>query len=78
VFRLGVDEPGIGSQLTGLRRVDWVRVVLGDGGPTAEAVGVRHRRPAATPISIAVAARLAAEGTPLVVRDRRVGTGAEV
>ncbi len=65
-------EPGTGSQLTGLRRVDWIRVLLSHDGPRAEAVGVRHRQPATAPISLASAARLAAAGSPLVVRDLRV------
>jgi hypothetical protein len=66
------DGGGTGSRLTGLRRVDWIRVLLGADGPRAEAVGIRHRVPAATPITLAVATRLVADGAPLVVRDLRV------
>ncbi len=57
---------------TGLRRVDWVRVVVGEDGPRAEAVGVRHRTPTSAPITLLAAAQLVAGGAPLVFRDVRV------
>jgi hypothetical protein len=55
-------------QTTGLRRVDWIRLVVDDDTVRAEAVGVGYRLPAARPIPLAVAAALMAEGTPSVTR----------
>jgi hypothetical protein len=60
------------SRLTGLRRVDWIRVLLGADGPRAEAVGIRHRSPVTAPITLTAATRLVAGGSPLVVHDLRV------
>jgi hypothetical protein len=73
MFEQGTGEHEIGNRVTGLRRVDWIRVLLGADGPRAEAVGVRHRRPTATPISLAAATELVSRGAPLVVRDLRLG-----
>jgi hypothetical protein len=54
---------------TGLRRVDWVRLILDDDdGVRAEAVGVGYRLPASRPIPLPVAAALIAGGTPSVTR----------
>lgn len=65
-------EDETGSRRIGLRRVDWIRVLLGTDGPRAEAVGIRHRMPVAVPITLAAATRIVADGAPLVVRDLRV------
>ncbi|MGE0794608.1 MAG: hypothetical protein AB7H43_05820 [Acidimicrobiia bacterium] len=73
MFEHDVDD-GTQRQGTGLRRVDWIRVLLATDGPRAEAVGVGHRRPASAPITLSAAARLVAGGAPLVVRDLRVGS----
>lgn len=59
----------MGDNLTGLRRIDWIRVWLGDGPPRAEAVGSGHRLPRVVPIPLATATRLAAEGIPMVIHD---------
>jgi|SRR5580698_10169885 hypothetical protein len=53
---------------TGLRRVDWVRLIVNDDGVRAEAVGVGYRLPASRPIPLPVAAALIARGTPTVTR----------
>jgi hypothetical protein len=53
---------------TGLRRVDWVRLVVDQDAVRAEAVGVGYRLPAARSIPLSVAAALMAEGTPSVTR----------
>lgn len=58
--------PGHGVAGTGLRRVDWVRLRVGERGPQAEAVGVGFRLPATRPIPLSTAARLVASGTPCV------------
>ncbi len=58
---------------TGLRRVDWVRLVVDDDGVRAEAVGVGYRLPMSRPIPLPVAAALIAGGTPSVTRT--VGDG---
>jgi hypothetical protein len=52
----------------GLRRVDWVRFVVGHDAVRAEAVGVGYRLPATRPIPLALAAALIADGTPSVTR----------
>lgn len=61
---------------TGLRRVDWIRLVVDNDGVQAEAVGVGYRLPAARPISLSVAAALMATGTPSVTRTASTGSGA--
>ena len=53
---------------TGLRRVDWVRLVVDDDSVRAEAVGVGYRLPTSRPIPLPVAAALIAGGTPSVTR----------
>ena len=53
---------------TGLRRVDWVRLVVDNGGVRAEAVGVGYRLPTTRSIPLPVAAALIAGGTPSVTR----------
>jgi hypothetical protein len=65
-------DGGTGPTITGLRRVDWIRVLVGDDGPRAEAVGVSHRCPTTAPITMAAAVRLVAGGALLVLRDLRV------
>jgi hypothetical protein len=60
------------STATGLRRVDWVRLVVDDDQVRAEAVGVGYRLPATRPIPLSVARALMAEGTPSVMH--RVGS----
>ncbi len=59
------------GRTVGLRRVDWIRVLLGADGPRAEAVGIRHRVPVTVPITLAAATRIVAGGAPLVVHDLR-------
>jgi len=59
--------------LVGLRRVDWVRLLVSDDHVDAEAVGVGYRLPTSCPIPMAVAANLIASGIPYVTRH--VGTG---
>jgi hypothetical protein len=56
------------TTLVGLRRVDWVRLVVGEGCVSAEAVGVGYRLPVSCPIRMSTAARLIASGTPHVTR----------
>jgi hypothetical protein len=64
-----------GAHLTGMRRVDWVRIALADDSLTAEAVGVSNRLPTVRPISLATAVSLTEAGVPTVVRDERVHRG---
>jgi hypothetical protein len=55
----------------GLRRVDFVRIAVGDDESlTAEAVGVRNRLPAVQAISLADALSLSEAGVPTVVRRK--------
>ncbi|HEY3941147.1 MAG TPA: hypothetical protein VGL60_01570 [Acidimicrobiales bacterium] len=57
-----------GSGVTGLRRVDWIRVVVDHHEVHAEAVGVGHRLPATCPIPLSTAAALIAEGIPSITQ----------
>lgn len=61
---------------TGLRRTDWVRITIGDGKTTAEAIGIGYRLPAVVPITLPLALALQAAGTPLVVRQAETSAGA--
>lgn len=61
-----VDVPSMPD--VGLRRVEWVRLLVGPRGTRAEAVGVGHRLPAAIPVSLRTATQLMRAGTPLIVR----------
>jgi hypothetical protein len=56
------------AALVGLRRVDWVRLLVDDDRVGAEAVGVGFRLPTTCPISLSVAARLISSGVPHVTR----------
>ena len=60
--------PVSAAALVGLRRVDWVRLLVDDDHVGAEAVGVGYRLPASCPISMSVAARLIQSGVPHVTR----------
>jgi hypothetical protein len=52
-------------------RVDWVRIVIGEGTVHCEAHGVGHRLPTVRPIGLRTARLLAEEGVPVAVcRDR--------
>jgi hypothetical protein len=53
---------------TGLRRVDWVRLIEDGGKYRAEAVGVGFRLPATRAIPLTLAADLIASGVPHVRR----------
>ena len=53
----------------GMRRVSFVRIVVGDGRTRCEAVGTGHRLPTVRPVSIEDAMALAASGVPTVVRS---------
>ncbi len=53
---------------TGLRRVDWVRLIEDEGTYRAEAVGVGFRLPATRVIPLTLAADLIASGVPHVTR----------
>jgi hypothetical protein len=65
VARIG---PASAAALVGLRRVDWIRLLVNGDAVGAEAVGVGFRLPATCPISISVAARLIESGVPHVTR----------
>jgi hypothetical protein len=59
---------GAGSGL-GMRRVSWVRVVVGDGGEAVcHVMGIGHRLPTARRVPLATALALASEGVPCVLR----------
>lgn len=52
----------------GMRRVDWVRVQVGEHGQRAHAMGSSHRLPRVVPISMELATELGLAGVPLVMR----------
>ena len=54
----------------GMRRVSWVRITFRDGRCHATAIGLGHRLPIETPISLRRAAGLAEAGVAVVVRGR--------
>jgi hypothetical protein len=64
----GAGTASSAASLVGLRRVDWVRLLVDDDHVGAEAVGVGFRLPTTRPISMAVAARLIESGVPHVTR----------
>jgi hypothetical protein len=61
-----------GATLVGLRRIDWVRLVVSDDHVGAEVVGVGYRLPRSCPIPMSLAATLIASGVPHTTRH--VGT----
>jgi hypothetical protein len=64
----GAGTASSAASLVGLRRVDWVRLLVDDDHVGAEAVGVGFRLPTTCPIPMSVAARLIASGVPHVTR----------
>jgi hypothetical protein len=60
------------AELPGLRRVEWIRLVVGDGVTRAEAIGVGYRLPVTVPIPVSLAVRLAGEGVPFVLSHPEV------
>ena len=64
----GASTASSAASLVGLRRVDWVRLLVDDDHVGAEAVGVGFRLPTTCPIPMSVAARLIASGIPHVTR----------
>jgi hypothetical protein len=52
----------------GLRRIDFVRIILGEGTPRCEAVGISHRRTVTRLIPLRSAMALVRAGVPSVVR----------
>jgi len=58
----------VGLRRVGLRRVDWVRLLVEEDEVRAEAVGVGFRLPTTCPIPLSLATELIAMGTPSVTR----------
>lgn len=54
---------------TGMRRIDWVRIVVSPAGTSCQAVGVADRLPVDRPITLRTATSLVAGGVPVVVRS---------
>jgi len=63
-----VDPDAPAGQL-GFRHLDFVELRVEDGAVRASAVGVVHRDVREVPISLALATRLVAAGTPVVALD---------
>ena len=58
----------LGLPTTGLTRIGFVRVEVGDGAPTCHVVGTLRHRLVARPVPVGVATALIAQGVPSVVR----------
>lgn len=58
---------GSGDVPLGLRRVEGIRLIVGDGPTRAEAVGIGYRLPVTVPIPVSVAVRLVGQGVPFVL-----------
>lgn len=65
---------GTVTSRAGLRRVDWVRLLIDHGHLRAEAVGMGFRLPVTLPIPLSVAAELIAAGTPHVTHSAECQT----
>jgi len=52
-----------------LRRVQGVRLTVGEGGVHAEAYGIGHRHAVSVPISMRLATRLVEAGAPLTTQS---------
>jgi hypothetical protein len=73
VIAIGKSRGGTGpsrdaATRTGLRRVDWVRLIDDDGRFRAEVVGEGFRLPVSRPIPLSLAAELIAAGVPHLTR----------
>ena len=53
-----------------MRRVDWIRIVCDGGGCTCQMYGIGHRLPVVKSVPLATALNLAAEGVPVLIRER--------
>jgi len=58
-----------------MRRVSWVRFVVGEGRTRCEAVGTGHRLPTVRAVSLDTALALVAAGVPSVIRSGRTQPG---
>ncbi|HVL27715.1 MAG TPA: hypothetical protein VM390_06180 [Acidimicrobiales bacterium] len=58
------------AAVAGVDRVGWVRVEIGDAGPTCQVVGTTRRRVVTRRVTLPVATALIARGIPSVVRHR--------
>ena len=52
----------------GMRRISWVKIDLTGEHPRAEVAGVGQHRPVTRTVPLSIAADLAAEGVPTIVR----------
>lgn len=54
--------------LPAMRRVDGVRLIVGDGTTRAEVYGIGHRFPTTARVSLTTASRLVQAGAPLTIK----------
>lgn len=59
-------KPRTKRTATAMRRIDYVRLFVGDGGTRAEVVGVGFRLPVSRPVPLSYASKLISEGMPSV------------
>jgi hypothetical protein len=62
----------------GLRRIEQVRVIVGESRTVAEVTGIAHRYPRTFRVSLSTAAQLADAGVPLRIEHRRDSAQGEV
>ena len=74
-FRSVGDPGGTGQTPAGLgmRRVDWVRILVAGSRVRCDAHGVGHRLPCRRPLSLGVALALRAGGVPTIIRSESAG-----
>lgn len=75
LFRPVGDQAGTGRAAAGLgmRRVDWVRILVAGGTVRCDAQGVGHRLPCRRPLSLGAALALRAVGVPTIIRRESAG-----
>lgn len=72
----GVGDPGGTGQVhagLGMRRVDWVRILVAGSAVRCDAHGVGHRLPCRRPLSLGTALALRAVGVPTIIRSESAG-----
>jgi hypothetical protein len=71
-------QAAVSARTLGLRRIEQVRVIVGDRRTVAEVTGIAHRYPRTFRVSLTTAAQLADAGVPLRIEHRSNHTHGEV
>ena len=70
--------PTVSAAAFGLRRIEQLRVIVGESRTVAEVTGIAHRYPRTFRVSLSTAAQLADAGIPLTIEHRRNRAQGEV